>query len=151
MFRKRHDGAKPLPKVAVCCADTDETRAVADALARLGECEPIAILADTPKDILWLCARKAPDLLVLEAVPNAMERYDDPMRDISGRCEMAARVREEVPDCRAYLTCGAEFRHLEPVLQKAVETRLISGYCFGGLTERQLKLWLGETPDHTTP
>lgn len=144
MLWKRHDEAKRLPKVAVCCMDSDETRAVADALTRRGECEPIAILSDTPEDILWLCARKAPDILVLEAAPNAMERFDDPARDISGRCEMAVRVREEVPDCRAYLTCDAAFRHLESVLQKAVETELIRGYCFGTLTERQVKRWLAE-------
>lgn len=151
MFWKRHDEPKRLPKVAVCYMDSDMTRTVADALAQLGACDPIAVLSDTPKDILWLCQRTAPDVLLLEAVPDAMERFDDPDKDITGRCEIAARVREDLPDCRAYLTCGEEFRHLEPVMQKAVETKLIDGYCFGDLTTQQLKLWLGEKPGHTTP
>lgn len=151
MLWRRHDESQQLPKVAVCYVDSAATRAMADALARLGECDPVAILADTPQNILWLCAHRRPDLLLLEAVPDAMARYDDPDKDISGRCETAARVREELPDCRAYLICGADFRHLEPVMQKAVETELIHGYCFGDLTERQLRLWLDEASGHTTP
>ena len=146
MFWKRHDEAKRLPRLALCCADSDMTRASADALARRGLCEPIALLADTPQNILWLCRRAKPDLLLLEALPDSMERFDDPDKDIAGRCETAARVQEEVPGCRAYLTCAEEFRHLEPVMRKAVENSLISGYCFGALTGQQLELWLGEFP-----
>lgn len=144
MFRKRHDEPMSVPRVAICYMDPTMTRAVADAVAQLGLCDPIAILSDTPEDILRLCGQAAPDLLLLEAVPDAMERFDDPDKDITARCETAARVREELPDCRAYLTCGAGFRRLDPVMQKAVETRLIDGYCFGDLTTQQLKAWLAE-------
>ena len=151
MFWKRHDEPKRRPRVALCYMDSAVTRTVADALAQLDLCDPIAVLADTPKDILWLCGRTAPDVLLLEAVPDAMERFDDPDKDITGRCETAARVREELPACRAYLICAEKFRRLEPVMQQAVETELIHGYCFGDLTAQQLKLWLGEKPDPITP
>lgn len=151
MFWKRHDEPKRRPRVAVCYMDSAETRAVADALAQPDLCDPIAVLSDTPQDILWLCGHTQPDVLLFEAVPDAMERFDDPDKDITGRCETAARVREDLPACRVYLTCAEEFRRLEPVMQKAVETKLIDGYCFGDLTAQQLKLWLGEKPKHTTP
>lgn len=148
MFWKRHDEPGRAPKLALCYADSDMTRASADALSQRGVCESIALLADSPQNILWLCRRTKPDLLLLEAVPDAMERFDDPDKDIAGRCETAARVLEEVPGCRVYLSCDPAFRHLEPVMQKAVETNLISGYCFGMLTAQQLELWLGEIPAH---
>lgn len=151
MFWKRKDAIPKLPKAAVCCVDPGETRAVVDTLARFGLCGPTAILSDTPKDILWFCQREKPDLLLLEAVPDAMERFDDPDKDISGRCELSAQVAEVLPECRVYLTCAEGFRRLEPVMQKAVETQLIHGYCFGDLTEQQLKFWLGEQPGPITP
>ena len=144
MLWKRHDDPKRTPRVAVCYADAAVTRTAADWLTRLGACESVALLADTPQDILWLCRRAKPDLLLLEAVPDAMARFDDPTKDITGRCETSVRVREEVPDCRVYLTCAEEFRHLEPAMQKAVETKLVSGYCFGSLTKRQIEVWLAE-------
>lgn len=150
MFRKRHDEVNDLAKVALCWTDTEMTRAAADRLAQRGICKPVAVLSDTPKDILWLCRRERPDLLLLEAVPDAMERFDDPDKDIAGRCRLSARIAEEMPACRVYLVCAEEFRRLEPVMQKAVETHLIRGYCFGGITVQQLEHWLGEAPGPIT-
>lgn len=144
MFRKRKSSPRPLLKLAICCADSSMTRAAADWLALRNLCEPIAILADTPTDTLWLCQRERPDLLVLEAVPDAMERFDDPDKDIAGRCDLSARILEVLPDCRVYLICDDSFHHLEPVMQKAMETQLIHGYCFGPLSEGQLNEWLSE-------
>lgn len=144
MFLSRADKPAVQLRIAVCYADSAMTRAAADALVRLEACDPIAVLSDTPKDILWLCQREKPDLLLLEAVPDTMERFDDPDKDITGRCETAARVREELPDCRVYLICGEEFRRLEPVMRKAVETKLIDGYCFGALTKQRIEAWLAD-------
>lgn len=148
MFWKRKDEAKLRTKIAVCYADSDMTRAAADWLAQQGLCESVAILADTPKDALWLCQREKPDLLILEAVPDAMERFDDPDKDIAGRCELSARITEVLPDCRVYLVCDEQFGHLEPVMQKAVGTNLIHGYCFGSLTRPIIESWLSETEPH---
>ncbi len=142
MLWKRHDAPKRTPTIAVCYADAAVTREAADWLTRLGSCESVAVLADTPQDILWLCRRAKPDLLLLEAVPDAMERFDDPDKDITGRCETAVHIRELLPDCRVCLTCAEAFRHLEPAMQKAVETGLVDGYCFGTLAKRQLEAWL---------
>lgn len=144
MFWKRKDEARSLPKVALCYTDSAVTRAAADWLAQLGICKPIAILADAPKDILWLCQQERPEALILEAVPDAMERFDDPGKDIAGRCELSAQITEALPRCRVYLICAEAFSRLAPVLQKAVETSLIRGYCFGRLTEQQMNTWLSE-------
>lgn len=141
---KRHEAQKRPPKIAVCYADAAVTREAADWLTQLGLCESVAVLADTPQDILWLCRRAKPDFLLIEAVPDAMERFDDPDKDIAGRCETAVHIRELLPECRVYLTCAERFRHLEPAMQKAVETELVDGYCFGALARRQLEEWLAE-------
>lgn len=142
MFWKAKDSPVRLPKLAVCYTDPAETRAITDALARDGLCEPLALLSDEAENVLWLCGREKPSALLLEAVPDAMERFDDPDRDISGRCELSARLAEALPECRVYLTCDAAFREMEPVLQKAVETGLICGYCIGSPTRQQIIHWL---------
>ncbi len=150
MFWKAKDSAARLPRPAVCYVDPAETRAAADAWVNEGLGEPLALLSDETESILWLCRRERPTFLLLEAVPDAMERYDDPDRDISGRCELSARLAEELPECRVYLTCAEAFREMEPVLQKAVETGLICGYCIGRPTRQQLTHWLDDTSGRNT-
>lgn len=76
-----------------------------------------------------------------------MEKLDDPDKDISGRCEMSVRVKERLPECRVYLICDAAFCELEPVMEKAVETKLIDGYRFGCLNRQLLEKWLAEPSD----
>lgn len=151
MFWKRKESAvaipggdRGLPKVAVCCVDPAESCAAAKRLAALRICEAVPLLTDAAKEVIPICCQAEPDLLVLEAMPNAMEKLDDPDKDIAGRCGLAARVREQLPRCRVYLTCAESFRRLEPVMQKAVETRLIHGYCFGSLSGQQVRAWLSE-------
>lgn len=133
-----------LPKVMVCRVDPDDTRILAKHLTETRICEAVPLLTDVAREAVPICQEAKPDILVLEAMPDAMEKLDDPDKDISGRCELSAQVAEVLPECRVYLTCAKEFRHLEPVMQKAVETRLIRGYCFGSLTEQQLRAWLSE-------
>lgn len=149
MFWKRREEPSPLPKVAVCYADSAVTRRAADWLAQLNLCKPIAILADTPKDALWLCQREEPSLLVLEAMPDAMERLDDPSRDITGCCELSAQVKEQLPTCRVCLVCDARFHDYEPTLEKAVETGLIDGYRIGRLARLHIETWLAAPPTQT--
>lgn len=144
MLWKRQEAAGR-PKAALCCADPASTRAAADRLTAWGVCECVAVLSDEAQDVVWTCRREEPDILVLEAVPDAMERLDDPTKDITGRCELAVQVTEALPTCRVYLTCAEAFRRLEPVLQKAVETALISGYCLGSPTRQQIERWLDST------
>lgn len=145
MFRKQKPGGRTRPKVAVYYVDAVNSRAAADWLTRLDLCQSVAILSDAPSDTLWTCVREKPDLLVLEAMPDAMEQLDDPDKDITGRCELAVQVKEALPRCRVYLVCSAEFRRLEPAMEKAVETHLIDGYRFGGLSRQQIETWLAET------
>ena len=153
MFWKRTKETSKLPRVMVCRVDPDETQALAKQLTEHRICEALPLLTDVAREAVPICQAASPDLLVLEAMPDAMEKLDDPDKDISGRCELAAEITEVLPACRAYLTCAEEFRHLEPVMQKAVETNLICGYCFGDLTEGQLRAWLaeGEVPKTTGP
>lgn len=139
-----HGGIGRLPKVMVCRVDPDETRILVKHLTETRICEAVPLLTDVAREAVPICREAKPDILVLEAMPDAMEKLDDPDKDISGRCELSAQVAEVLPECRVYLTCAEEFRHLEPVMQKAVETRLIRGYCFGALTEQQLRAWLSE-------
>lgn len=152
MFWKRRGEAFRNPetenrrlKTAVCYVDPDESCVLARRMTELHICEAFPLLTDTAKDAVPICQREKPDLLILEAMPDAMEKLDDPEKDIAGRCELSARIREELPGCRVYLVCAEEFLHLEPVMKKAVETQLVNGYCFGRLTKQQLEAWLSET------
>lgn len=144
MFWKRQEDTAR-PRVALCCTDPAATRAAADRLTAWDVCEPLALLSDEAESVLWSCRKERPDILVLEAMPDAMERLDDPTKDISGRCELAVQVSEALPTCRVYLLCAEGYRRSEPVLQKAVETELISGYCLGSLTRQQIERWLDGT------
>lgn len=130
---------QPLPRFAIGYVDSSVTRKAADWLAQLDLCEPIAILSDTPQNILWLCQRTKPVALLLQAVPDAIESLDAPDKDIAGRCQLAAQIKEKVPDCRVYLTCIERSCHLEAVMQKAVDEQLIDGYSFGALTYQWIK------------
>lgn len=147
MFWKRKGQTTPLPKAAVCYVEPAKSRAAADWLNGLGLCKSVAILSDDPQDALWTCRQAKPDILVLEAMPDAMERLDDPNKDITGRCELSIRVKELLPDCRVYLVCGEEFRRLEPVMQKAISTRLIDGCRFGALDRQCVQQWLARKSD----
>lgn len=146
MFWKRKEETAPvrLPKAAVCCADPGETRRVTDWLTQLRICRSAAILSDDPKDVLWASLQEKPDILLLEAMPDAMEKLDDPNKDVTGRCELSAQIKEQLPVCRVYLICGAQFGNLEPTLKKAVETGLIDGYRIGRLSKLNVETWLGQ-------
>ena len=148
-FRKREPpasgpGAKRLtPKAAVCFTTPAMTRRAADWLGRLGDCRPLAILSDDFDDVVWNCEAERADLLVLEMdFSNGVED-----KDVSGRCDIAAEVRKRRPECRVYLVCEKGHPDKQPALDKAVELRLIHGYCIGDLTAQQMRTWLDETTE----
>ena len=66
-------------------------------------------------------------------------------KDVSSRCDIAVEVRRKLPDCRVYLVCEDGHPEKLAALEKAVELKLIDGYCIGGLTARQAEIWLAET------
>ena len=129
------------PKVAVCFASPAMTRRAADWLGKLGGCKPIAILSDDCDDVVWQCDAEQADLLLLETdFSNGVED-----KDVSSRCDIAVEVRRKLPDCRVYLVCEDGHPEKLAALEKAVELKLIDGYCIGGLTARQAEIWLAET------
>ena len=129
------------PKVAVCCASPAMTRRAVDWLGKLGGCKPIAILSDDCDDVVWQCDAEQADLLLLETdFSNGVED-----KDVSSRCDIAVEVRRKLPDCRVYLVCEDGHPEKLAALEKAVELKLIDGYCIGGLTARQAEIWLAET------
>ena len=129
------------PKVAVCFASPAMTRRAVDWLGKLGGCKPIAILSDDCDDVVWQCDAEQADLLLLETdFSNGVED-----KDISARCDIAIEVRRRLPDCRVYLICEDGHPEKLAALEKAVELKLIDGYCIGGLTARQAEIWLAET------
>ena len=129
------------PKVAVCFASPAMTRRAVDWLGKLGGCKPIAILSDDCDDVVWQCDAEQADLLLLETdFSNGVED-----KDVSSRCDIAVEVRRKLPDCRIYLACEDGHPEKLAALEKAVELKLIDGYCIGGLTARQAEIWLAET------
>ena len=129
------------PKVAVCFASPAMTRRAVDWLGKLGGCKPIAILSDDCDDVVWQCDAEQADLLLLETdFSNGVED-----KDVSSRCDIAIEVRRKLPDCRVYLVCEDGHPEKLAALEKAVELKLIDGYCIGGLTARQAEIWLAET------
>ena len=143
LFRKREPPeVRPLlPKAAVCFASPAMTRRAADWLGKLGGCKPIAILSDDCDDVVWQCDAEQADLLLLETdFSNGVED-----KDVSSRCDIAVEVRRKLPDCRVYLVCEDGHPEKLAALEKAVELKLIDGYCIGGLTARQAEIWLAET------
>ena len=131
----------PLPKAAVCFASPAMTRYAVDWLGKLGGCKPTAILSDDCDDVVWQCDAEQADLLLLETdFSNGVED-----KDVSSRCDIAVEVRRKLPDCRVYLVCEDGHPEKLAALEKAVELKLIDGYCIGGLTARQAEIWLAET------
>ena len=139
LFRRREP---PLPKAAVCFALPFRTRRAADWLRDLGGCRPIGVLSDDCGDVAWQCAAEQADLLLLET--DFSSEIEEP-KDVSSRCDIAIEVRRKLPDCRVYLVCEDGHPEKLAALEKAVELKLIDGYCIGGLTARQAEIWLAET------
>ena len=131
------------PKVAVCFASPAMTRRAVDWLGKLGGCKPIAILSDDCDDVVWQCDAEQADLLLLETdFSNGVED-----KDVSSRCDIAVGVRRKLPDCRVYLICEDGHPEKLPALEKAVELKLIDGYCIGDLSAQQMRIWLSETTE----
>lgn len=141
LFRRREP---PLPKAAVCFALPFRTRRAADWLRNLGGCRPIGVLSDDCGDVAWQCAAEQADLLLLET--DFSSEIEEP-KDVSSRCDIAVEVKRKLPDCRVYLICEDGHPEKLPALEKAVELKLIDGYCLGALTDRQARAWLRETAE----
>ena len=139
LFRRREP---PLPKAAVCFALPFRTRRAADWLRNLGGCRPLGILSDDCDDVVWQCAAEQADLLLLET--DFSSEIEEP-KDVSSRCDIAIEVRRKLPDCRVYLVCEDGHQEKLAALDKAVELKLIDGYCLGSLTVQQVLIWLNET------
>ena len=140
LFRRREP---PLPKAAVGFSSPIRTRRAADWLRNLGGCRPIGVLSDDCDDVVWQCAAEQADLLLLET--DFTEGVED--KDVSSRCDIAVEVRRKLPDCRVYLICEDGHPEKLAALEKAVELKLIDGYCLGDLTDRQARAWLSETAE----
>lgn len=145
LFRRREP---PLPKAAACFALPFRTRRAADWLRNLGGCRPIGVLSDDCGDVAWQCAAEQADLLLLET--DFSSEIEEP-KDVSSRCDIAIEVRRKLPDCRVYLVCEDGYPEKLPALEKAVELKLIDGYCLGALTDRQARAWLRETAEAKNP
>ena len=149
IFRKRDPppsgpGVKRLtPKAAVCFTTPAMTRRAADWLGNLGGCRPLGILSDDCDDVVWQCAAEQADLLLLET--DFTEGVED--KDISARCDIAIEVRRKRPECRVYLVCEEGHPEKQAALDKAVELKLIDGYCIGDLDPQQMRAWLDETAE----
>lgn len=141
LFRRREP---PLPKAAVCFSSPIRTRRAADWLRNLGGCRPIGVLSDDCDDVVWQCAAEQADLLLLET--DFSSEIEEP-KDVSARCDIAVEVRRKLPDCRVYLICEDGHPEKLAALEKAVELKLIDGYCLGDLTDRQARAWLRETAE----
>ena len=90
--------------------------------------------------MVWQCDAEQADLLLLGTdFSNGVED-----KDVSARCDIAVEVRRKLPDCRVYLVCEDGHPEKLAALEKAVELKLIDGYCIGGLTARQAEIWLAE-------
>ena len=145
LFRRREP---PLPKAAVCFALPFRTRRAADWLRDLGGCRPIGVLSDDCGDVAWQCAAEQADLLLLET--DFSSEIEEP-KDVSSRCDIAIEVRRRLPNCRVYLVCEDGYPEKLAALEKAVELKLIDGYCLGALTDRQARAWLRETAEAKNP
>ena len=139
LFRRREP---PLLKAAVCFSSPAMTRYAVDWLRNLGGCRPIGVLSDDCGDVAWQCAAEQADLLLLET--DFSSEIEEP-KDVSSRCDIAIEVRQKLPDCRVYLVCEDGYPEKLAALEKAVELKLIDGYCLGSLTVQQVLTWLNET------
>ena len=132
----------PLPKAAVCFSSPIRTRRAADWLRNLGGCRPIGVLSDDCGDVAWQCDTEQADLLLLET--DFSSDMEEP-KDVSSRCDIDVEVRRKLPDCRVYLVCEDGHPEKLAALEKAVELKLIDGYCIGDLSAQQMRAWLDET------
>ena len=141
LFRRREP---PLPKAAVCFSSPIRTRHAADWLRNLGGCRPIGVLSDDCGDVAWQCDTEQADLLLLET--DFSSDMEEP-KDVSSRCDIAVEVRRKLPNCRIYLVCEDGHPEKLAALDKAVELKLIDGYCIGDLSAQQMRTWLEETAE----
>ena len=150
LFRKREPPAsgpgaeQALPRAAACFTTPAMTRRAADWLRYLGGCKPIAILSDDCGDVVWQCDTEQADLLLLET--DFSSDMEEP-KDVSSRCDIAVEVKRKLPDCRVYLVCEDGHPEKLAALEKAVELKLIDGYCIGDLAAQQMRIWLDETAE----
>ena len=150
LFRKREPPAsgpgaeQALPRAAACFTTPAMTRRAADWLGNLGGCRPLGILSDDCDDVVWQCTAKKADLLLMKA--DFTDGAEEP-RDISACCNVAIEVRRKLPDCRVYLICEDGYPKKQAALDKAVELKLIDGYCIGDLSAQQMRIWLSETTE----
>ena len=150
LFRKREPPAsgpgaeQALPRAAACFTTPAMTRRAADWLGNLGGCRPLGILSDDCDDVVWQCTAEKADLLLMKA--DFTDGAEEP-RDISACCNVAIEVRRKLPDCRVYLICEDGHPEKLPALDKAVELKLIDGYCIGDLSAQQMRMWLSETAE----
>ena len=149
IFQKRElstgGGTEPTPpRAAVCFTTSAMTRRAADWLARLGGCRPLGILSDHGEDVIWQCEAENVDLLLLE---TDFSPAAEDTKDVSARCDIAIEVRRRLPECRVYLICEDGHPEKQAALEKAVELKLIDGFCIGDLAAEQMRTWLDETAE----
>ena len=149
IFQKRElstgGGTEPTPpRAAVCFTTSAMTRRAADWLARLGGCRPLGILSDHGEDVIWQCEAENVDLLLLE---TDFSPAAEDTKDVSARCDIAIEVRRRLPECRVYLLCEDGHPEKQAALEKAVELKLIDGFCIGDLAAEQMRAWLDETAE----
>lgn len=150
IFQKRdpppsRPGVKRLtPKAAVCFTTPAMTRRAADWLGRLGGCRPLGILSDDCDDVVWQCTAEKADLLLMKA--DFTDGAEEP-RDISACCDVAIEIKRRRPECRVYLICEDGYPKKQAALEKAVELKLIDGYCIGDLDPQQMRTWLDEATE----
>lgn len=145
LFRKREppETKPPLPKVAVCFASPAMTRYAVDWLGKLGGCKTLGVLSDDCADVVWQCTAEQAELLLLGMdFSNGVED-----KDVSARCDIAIEVRRKLPECRVYLICEDGHPEKLAALEKAVELKLIDGFCIGDLAAEQMRAWLDETAE----
>ena len=150
LFRKREPPAsgpgaeQALPRAAACFTTPAMTRRAADWLGNLGGCRPLGILSDDCDDVVWQCTAERADLLLMKA--DFTDSAEEP-RDISACCDVAIEIKRRRPECRVYLICEDGYPKKQAALDKAVELKLIDGYCIGDLDPQQMRAWLAEAAE----
>ena len=133
-----------LPRAAACFTTPAMTRRAADWLGNLGGCRPLGILSDDYDDVVWQCTAEKADLLLMKA--DFTDSAEEP-RDISACCDVAIEIKRRRPECRVYLICEDGYPKKQAALDKAVELKLIDGYCIGDLSAQQMRIGLEETAE----
>lgn len=62
-------------------------------------------------------------------------------------CDVAIEIKRRRPGCRVYLVCEKGHPEKLAALDKAVELKLIDGYCIGDLDPQQMRTWLDEATE----